>query len=53
MKILQAVVRYMSELVAKRDAKVQPVKQKKSWAQICFFSRSNKRKRPGTDYVKT
>ncbi|KAK9285667.1 hypothetical protein L1049_024866 [Liquidambar formosana] len=48
----QAVVQYMAELVAKRDVKSQPVKQKKTWAQICFFSRSNKRKRDGIDYVK-
>lgn len=48
----KAVVQYMVDLVAKRDAKPQPVKQKKSWAQICFFSRSNKRKRNGMDYVK-
>lgn len=48
----QAVVQYMVDLVAKRDAKPQPIKQKKSWAQICCFSRSNKRKRNGMDYVK-
>ncbi|PRQ47175.1 putative leucine-rich repeat domain, L domain-containing protein [Rosa chinensis] len=48
----QAVVQYMAELVEKREVKVQPTKQKKSWAQICFFSRSNKRKRDGADYVK-
>ncbi|XP_065856060.1 plant intracellular Ras-group-related LRR protein 4-like [Euphorbia lathyris] len=48
----QAVVQYMTELVEKRDVKTQPVKQKMSWAQICFFSRSNKRKRSGMDYVK-
>lgn len=48
----QAVVQYMAELVEKREVKVQPAKQKKSWAQICFFSRSNKRKRNGADYVK-
>ncbi|WCJ32852.1 plant intracellular ras group-related LRR 4 [Euphorbia peplus] len=48
----QAVVQYMIELVEKRDVKTQPVKQKKSWAQICFFSKSNKRKRSGMDYVK-
>ncbi|PPS08924.1 hypothetical protein GOBAR_AA11718 [Gossypium barbadense] len=48
----QAVVRYMADLVEKRDVKLQPVKQKKSWAQICFFSKSNKRKRNGMDYVK-
>ncbi|KAG5060880.1 hypothetical protein AAZX31_01G144000 [Glycine max] len=52
----QAVVQYMDELVEKRekkDVKAQPLKQKKSWAQICFFSKSNKRKRDGVDYVKT
>ncbi|XP_057973193.1 plant intracellular Ras-group-related LRR protein 4-like isoform X2 [Malania oleifera] len=43
----QAVVQYMAELYAKRAAKSQPVKQKKTWVQICFFSRSNKRKRNG------
>ncbi|KAM2099434.1 hypothetical protein FF1_026738 [Malus domestica] len=48
----QAVVQYVAELVAKRDVKAQPVKQKKTWAQICCFSRSNKRKRNGEDYVK-
>lgn len=51
----QAVVQYMVELVEKRekkDIKSQPLKQKKSWAQICFFSKSNKRKRDGVDYVK-
>ncbi|CAK7355501.1 unnamed protein product [Dovyalis caffra] len=48
----QAVVQYMAQLVEKRDVKAQPVKQKKSWAQICFFSKSNKRKRNSVDYVK-
>lgn len=51
----QAVVQYMADLVEKRqkgDVKVQSVKQKKSWAQMCFFSRSNKRKRNYADYVK-
>ncbi|RVW55038.1 Plant intracellular Ras-group-related LRR protein 4 [Vitis vinifera] len=48
----QAVVQYMAELVAKREVKSLPVKQKKTWAQRCFFSRSNKRKRNGMDYVK-
>lgn len=46
----------MAELVEKRekkDIKSQPLKQKKSWAQMCFFSKSNKRKRDGVDYVKT
>lgn len=51
--VLQAVVQYMTELVEMRDVKVQPVKKKKSWAQLCCFSRSNKRKRNGMDYVKT
>ncbi|KAA8547615.1 hypothetical protein F0562_004044 [Nyssa sinensis] len=49
----QAVVQYMTALAAKSDVKPQPVKQKKTWSQICFFSRSNKRKRNGLDYVKT
>ncbi|KAM3250206.1 plant intracellular Ras-group-related LRR protein 4 [Capsicum chacoense] len=40
----QAVVQHMADLVEKRDVKPQPVKQKKSWAQICCFSRSNKLK---------
>ncbi|KAG2695046.1 hypothetical protein I3843_08G172000 [Carya illinoinensis] len=51
----QAVVRYMADLFdkgEKGDVKSQSVKQKKGWAQICFFSRSNKRKRSGADYVK-
>ncbi|KAL6993333.1 Plant intracellular Ras-group-related LRR protein 4 [Sarracenia purpurea var. burkii] len=48
----QAVVQYMADLAAKRDAKAPTVKQKKSWAQICFFSKSNKRKRNVVDYVK-
>lgn len=48
----QAAVQYMVELVEKRDVKVQPVKQKTIWAQICFFSKSNKRKRNGLDYMK-
>ncbi|XP_057530206.1 plant intracellular Ras-group-related LRR protein 4-like [Amaranthus tricolor] len=49
----QAVVQFMVDFVANKDVKVLPIKQKKSWAQICFFSRSNKRKRSGIDYVKT
>lgn len=51
----QAVVQYMADRVEKRekgDVKSQSVKHKKSWAQICFFSKSNKRKRNGADYVK-
>ncbi|KAL9245711.1 hypothetical protein vseg_019331 [Gypsophila vaccaria] len=50
----EAVVQYMADLVANRDVKAQPIKQKKTWAQICCFSQSNnKRKRSGADYVKT
>ncbi|KAK1258973.1 hypothetical protein QJS04_geneDACA010411 [Acorus gramineus] len=49
----QAAVQYMIEYVAKRDVKAQPVKNKKTWAQFCFFSRPDKRKRDGVDYVKT
>ncbi|XP_068648794.1 plant intracellular Ras-group-related LRR protein 4-like [Aristolochia californica] len=48
----QAVVQYMAELVAKRDVKAQPAKSKWTWGQICFFSRPNKRKLDGLDYVK-
>lgn len=51
----QAVVQYMVDLHEKRekgDVKSQSVKQKKSWTQMCFFSRSNKRKRGGADEVK-
>lgn len=51
--ILQAVVQYMAELVEKRNVKLLPSKKKKSWAQMCFFSRSNKRKRSSMDYVKS
>uniref|UniRef100_M1B2C8 Leucine-rich repeat-containing protein n=1 Tax=Solanum tuberosum TaxID=4113 RepID=M1B2C8_SOLTU len=49
----QAVVQYMSDLVANREVKAQPVKKKKkSWTQICCFSSSNKRQRNGSmDYV--
>ncbi|KAK1369905.1 plant intracellular Ras-group-related LRR protein 4-like [Heracleum sosnowskyi] len=47
----QAVVQYIAELIAKRDVKSQPVKQKKSWASICFFSASNKRKRNASGSV--
>ncbi|XP_077210972.1 plant intracellular Ras-group-related LRR protein 4-like [Tasmannia lanceolata] len=47
-----AVVQYMAELVAKTDVKAQPVKAKKTWSQFCFFSRPNKRKHDGLEYVK-
>ena len=44
----------MTELVENKDVKAQPVKQrKKSWAKICFFSRSHERKRNSIEYVKT
>lgn len=46
------MVQYMADLVEKRDVKAQPVKLKKSWTQICCFSKSNKRKRNSMDYVK-
>ncbi|KAK9713401.1 hypothetical protein RND81_06G025100 [Saponaria officinalis] len=49
----QAVVQYMADLVANREVKAQAVKQKKSWAQICCFPQSNKRKRSGVDYTTT
>ncbi|KAI3462277.1 hypothetical protein Pfo_018940 [Paulownia fortunei] len=48
----QAVVRYMADRAAQREVKPQPTKQKKSWAQIWFFSKSNKRKRSGVEYAK-
>ncbi|KAI3784398.1 hypothetical protein L1987_43497 [Smallanthus sonchifolius] len=48
-----AVVQYMKELQEKKQLKGQPVKQKKSWTNMCFFSMSsNKRKRSGMDDVK-
>ncbi|KAL1569794.1 Plant intracellular Ras-group-related LRR protein 4 [Salvia divinorum] len=49
----QAIVQFIAEFVAKKEVKSRPVKQKKSWAQICFFSRSNKRKRNAMGYDKT
>ncbi|KAL3838810.1 hypothetical protein ACJIZ3_023401 [Penstemon smallii] len=48
----QAIVQYMADLAAQRDVKSQPVKQKKSWSRIFFFSKSNKRKRNGVGYAK-
>ncbi|XP_019177399.1 PREDICTED: plant intracellular Ras-group-related LRR protein 4-like [Ipomoea nil] len=49
----KAVVQYMADLHAMRNMKaVQPVKQKKTWAQKLFgCSRANKQKR--VEYVKT
>ncbi|GAB4848366.1 Plant intracellular Ras-group- LRR protein 4 [Ancistrocladus abbreviatus] len=43
----QAVVQYMADLHANKDVQVQPLRQKKSWLQICCFPKSNKRKRNG------
>lgn len=45
----KAVVQYMADLIANRDVKTQTVKKKKkkSWAQMCCFSPSNKRQRNG------
>jgi Leucine-rich repeat (LRR) protein len=51
--ITELGAQYMADLVAKRDVKPPVVKEKKSWtAQICFFSKSYKRKRNRMDYVK-
>ncbi|KAL0286706.1 UNVERIFIED_CONTAM: Plant intracellular Ras-group-related LRR protein 4 [Sesamum calycinum] len=48
----QAVVSYMADRVAQKDAKPQAAKQKKSWAQKLFFSSSNKRKRNTVEIAK-
>ncbi|KAL8472538.1 hypothetical protein ACS0TY_029663 [Phlomoides rotata] len=48
----QAIVQYMADQVAQKEVKPQLVKQKKSWAQMCCFSKSNKRKRNTVDYAK-
>ncbi|KAL0462791.1 UNVERIFIED_CONTAM: Plant intracellular Ras-group-related LRR protein 4 [Sesamum latifolium] len=48
----QAVVSYMADRVAQKDAKPQAAKQKKSWAQKLFFSNSNKRKRNTVEIAK-
>lgn len=51
--IYQAVVQFMAESVADRDAsKTQTVKTKKTWVQCCFLSRPNKRKHDIIDHVK-
>ncbi|CAH9088255.1 unnamed protein product [Cuscuta epithymum] len=50
----QAVVQYMAELYAKRDIKIQPVKQKnKSWAKRFFSSSSNNQKHGRVEYITT
>ncbi|XP_051114829.1 plant intracellular Ras-group-related LRR protein 4-like [Andrographis paniculata] len=43
----QAVVHYMAEIGVQKDTKPQPAKKKKPWANLWFFSKSNKRKRNG------
>lgn len=48
----QGIVQYMADRAAQKEVKPQPVKQKKSWAQMCCFSKSNKRKRNTVDYAK-
>ncbi|WOK91975.1 plant intracellular Ras-group-related LRR protein 4 [Canna indica] len=47
----QAVVQYIAEIVAKRNTNAQPVKSKTSCIQFCLFSRPNKRKHDGFQYV--
>ncbi|CAH2076654.1 unnamed protein product [Thlaspi arvense] len=47
----QAVVQYMNDLVEMRNAKSLMVKPKKSWVQMCFFSKSNKRKQSSMEIV--
>lgn len=47
----QAAVQFMADLVANKDLKEKPTKQKKSWG--CFFAKSNKRKRSGMENMKT
>ncbi|KAL5705969.1 Plant intracellular Ras-group-related LRR protein 4 [Ranunculus cassubicifolius] len=48
----QAVVSYMSDLVAKRDVPVRPARQKNSWASLCFRKRTNKSDHNGYETVK-
>ncbi|KAL0872515.1 hypothetical protein Bca101_022220 [Brassica carinata] len=47
----QAVVQYMNDLVEARNAKSLVVKPKKSWVQMCFFSKSNKKKQSTMEIV--
>ncbi|CAN8327789.1 unnamed protein product [Cochlearia groenlandica] len=47
----QAVVQYMNDLVEARNAKSLVVKPKKSWVQMCFLSKSNKRKQNSMEIV--
>ncbi|CAG7886239.1 unnamed protein product [Brassica rapa] len=47
----QAVVQYLNDLVEQRNAKSLVVKPKKSWVQMCFFSKSNKKKQSSMEIV--
>ncbi|KAH0871691.1 hypothetical protein HID58_078713 [Brassica napus] len=47
----QAVVQYMNDLVELRNEKSLVVKPKKSWVQMCFFPKSNKRKHNSMEIV--
>ncbi|WZY68082.1 hypothetical protein YC2023_000322 [Brassica napus] len=47
----QAVVQYLNDLVEARNAKSLVVKPKKSWVQMCFFSKSNKKKQSNMEIV--
>ncbi|CAH8344458.1 unnamed protein product [Eruca vesicaria subsp. sativa] len=47
----QAVVQYMNDLVEQRNAKSLVVKPKKSWVQMCFFPKSNKKKQSNMEIV--
>ncbi|KAF3485931.1 hypothetical protein F2Q69_00057922 [Brassica cretica] len=47
----QAVVQYMNDLVEMRNEKSLVVKPKKSWVQMCFFPKSNKRKHNSMEIV--
>ncbi|KAG5412712.1 hypothetical protein IGI04_000279 [Brassica rapa subsp. trilocularis] len=47
----QAVVQYLNDLVEQRNAKSLVVKPKKSWVQMCFFSKSNKKKQSNMEIV--
>ncbi|CAF2133177.1 plant intracellular Ras-group-related LRR protein 4 [Brassica rapa] len=47
----QAVIQYMNDLVEMRNEKSLVVKPKKSWVQMCFFPKSNKRKHNSMEIV--
>ncbi|PIA46601.1 hypothetical protein AQUCO_01500261v1 [Aquilegia coerulea] len=48
----QAVVQYMTELVSKRDIPSKPVRRRKSWARLCFFTKTSKSEHNGYQSVK-